>query len=98
MAKIIDPQISLTMKSFKNIIRRLLAADDEHLYFSQTRDEYFADYKPNYPEKSAADLTISVNHWKGTGKIRGNFGALIPTINKYDDLKSLFNTLKQAEK
>lgn len=52
----------------------------DDIYFSQTRDRYYADYKPCYPEKSNADFYIS---WDGKSKeckIYGNFQALIPTI------------------
>lgn len=52
----------------------------EDIYFNQTKDNYYADYKPGYPNKTNADFTITQNLWDNTVKIYGNFGALIPTV------------------
>ena len=52
----------------------------ENIYFSQTRDMNYADYKPNYPEKTNGDFTISQEVISGKRKMYGNFNALIPTI------------------
>lgn len=52
----------------------------DDIYFSKTRDRYYADYKPYYPEKSNADFYIV---WDGKSpecKMYGNLQALIPTI------------------
>lgn len=54
--------------------------DTEDIYFNQTRDNYYADYKPEYPNKSGADFTVVKDIWKNTLQIYGNFDALIPTI------------------
>lgn len=54
--------------------------DTEDIYFNQTRDNYYADYKPKYPNKSGADFTVVKDIWKNTLQIYGNFDALIPTI------------------
>lgn len=51
------------MKEFKNFVvdkcKELGILDMENIYFSQTRDMYYADYKPNYPEKTNGDFTIT---------------------------------------
>ena len=49
-------------KCFKSDVRRkggIWASDD--VYFSQFRDGYSAVYKPNYPERSPDDCSISYN-------------------------------------
>lgn len=72
------------MKEFKKFVtnkcKELGILDMENIYFSQTRDMYHADYKPNYPEKTNGDFTISQEVISGKRKMYGNFNALIPTI------------------
>lgn len=72
------------MKEFKNFVvdkcKELGILDMENIYFSQTRDMYYADYKPNYPEKTNGDFTITQEVISGKRKIYGNLNALIPTI------------------
>lgn len=72
------------MKEFKEFVlgkcKEVGISDTENIYFSQTRDMYYADYKPNYPEKTNGDFTISQEIISGTRKMYGNFNALIPTI------------------
>lgn len=50
------------MKEFKNFVvdkcKELGILDMENIYFSQTRDMYYADYKPNYPEKQMEILQL----------------------------------------
>lgn len=48
------------MKEFKKFVidkcKESGVLDTENIYFSQTRDIYYADYKPNYPEKKMVTL------------------------------------------
>nr|DAR46210.1 MAG TPA: hypothetical protein [Caudoviricetes sp.] len=72
------------MKEFKEFVldkcKELNISDTENIYFSQTRDMYYANYKSNYPEKTNGDFTISQEVISGKRKMYGNFNALIPTI------------------
>ena len=72
------------MKEFKNFVvdkcKELGILDMENIYFSQTRDMYYADYKPNYPEKTNGDFTITQEVISGKRKIYGDLNALIPII------------------
>ena len=72
------------MKEFKKFVidkcKESGVLDTENIYFSQTRDIYYADYKSNYPEKTNGDFTISQEIISGKRKMYGNFNALIPTI------------------
>lgn len=72
------------MKEFKEFVldkcKEWDILDTENIYFSQTRYMYYADYKPNYPEKTNCDFTISQEVISGKRKMYGNFNALIPTI------------------
>lgn len=59
---------------------------NDDIYFSQTRDRYYADYKPCYPQKTSADFYIV---WDGKStecKMYGNLQALIPTIKTLEIL------------
>lgn len=72
------------MKKFKKLVlgkcKEFGILDTENIYFSQTRDMYYADYKPKYPEKTNGDFTISQEVMSGKMKMYGNLNALIPTI------------------
>lgn len=72
------------MKEFKKLVlgkcKGFGILDTENIYFSQTRDMYYADYKPKYPEKTNGDFTISQEVISGKMKMYGNLNALIPTI------------------
>lgn len=70
-------------QTFKQLILnkcKVWEINTEDIYFNQTRDNYYADYKPKYPNKSGADFTVVKDIWKNTIQIYGNFDALIPTI------------------
>lgn len=70
-------------QAFKQLILnkcKVWEISTEDIYFNQTRDNYYADYKPKYPNKSGADFTVVKDIWKNTIQIYGNFDALIPTI------------------
>lgn len=70
-------------QAFKQLILnkcKVWEINTEDIYFNQTRDNYYADYKPKYPNKSGADFTVVKDIWKNTIQIYGNFDALIPTI------------------
>lgn len=72
------------MKKFKQFVlgkcKEFGILDTENIYFSKTRDAYYADYKPKYPEKTNGDFTISQEVISGKMKMYGNLNALIPTI------------------
>ena len=72
------------MKEFKQFVlgkcKEFGILDTENIYFSQTKDVYYADYKPKYPEKTNGDFTISQEVISGKMKMYGNLNALIPTI------------------
>lgn len=74
---------------FKSIIINS-AGHNQEWYFNQSRDCYYADYRPNYPEKTAADFTIVLDR----GSARPRFTlyqdtATLPTIKQYSTVKSL---------
>ena len=85
---------TLSFEQFKEEIRNVIP--EKSLYFSAMSDMYFADYKPGYPEKTSADMTISYCFVSGEAKVYGNLGSLIPTIKKIEDFDDLIDLLKQG--
>lgn len=88
---------SISVEQFKNGIKLVLKTDDEDLSFSTMSNMFYADYHPKYPEKSAADMTISYNWVTREGEICGNLQALIPTIKKYNSFLFMLKDLKEME-
>jgi hypothetical protein len=82
------------MKTFATEICN--AVNEEYindLYFTQTQQCYYADFRPKGPEKSAGDSSISHNWLKDETELRSET-ALVPIIKKYDNFSDLINELK----
>ena len=80
-------------KEFKNRVKTKLMQIDENikeddLYFSQTVTGYYIEYKPEYPNRSNADFIV-YQDLNGSISVHGNMLALVPTIEKYEDLNDL---------
>ena len=68
--------------------------DHESWYYSQSATAYYADYKPKYPEKTAADFTIMLDF--GHTNARLNIyadTALVPIINQFSNMQDLITEL-----
>lgn len=77
-------------KEFKNRVKTKLMQIDENikeddLYFSQTVTGYYMEYKPEYPNRSNADFIV-YQDLNGSISVHGNMSALVPTIEKYEDI------------
>lgn len=70
--------------------------DEEDLFFTQFRDGYNICYKPLYPASSPADFSIYMNNTTGRIILYGNLGALVPTVEKYDNLDDFFKSLEAS--
>lgn len=87
--------------SFTDFKRLILhaAASAEPWYFSQTIEGYYyADYRPEYPNKTAADFTVSLCN--GSDKPRLTIyqeTATIPTIKQYSDMMDLLRDIQNME-
>lgn len=84
-------------KEFKQRVKAKLMQIDENikeddLYFSQTARGYYMEYKPNYPEKSNGDFIV-YQDLNGSISVHGNMDALVPTINKYEDINDFEENL-----
>lgn len=94
--RVVDGKI--TARQFKDKVRNAINVDEDCLSFSTMSNMHYADYRPKYPDTSAADLTISLNWITGEGEIRGNLQALIPTTKKYKDFTSMLKDLSEMGK
>lgn len=84
-------------KEFKQRVKtKLMQIDgnikEDDLYFSQTTTGYYMEYKPYYPEKSNGDFIVSQD-LNGSISVHGNMDALVPTINKYEDISDFEKNL-----
>lgn len=78
------------VKEFKKRVKAKLTQinndiKEEDLYFSQTTSGYYMEYKPNYPNRSNGDFIV-YQDLNGSIQVHGNMDALVPTIEKYEDI------------
>lgn len=84
-------------KEFKDRVKEKLMQIDGNinetdLYFSQTVSGYYMEYKPKYPERSNGDFIVCQD-LNGSISVHGNMDALIPTINKYENIEDFEKNL-----
>lgn len=65
---------------------------EEDLYFSQTTSGYYMEYKPNYPNRSNGDFIV-YQDLAGSISVHGNMDAIIPTIEKYENISDFEKNL-----
>ena len=91
------PLTEYSFRGFKQLI--LCAAKSADLwYFSQTKDGYYADYRSDYPNKTAADFTVYLCN--GSDKPRLTIyqeTATIPTVKQYSDMMDLLRDIQNME-
>ena len=92
-----DLRNNIGAKEFQHRVKGKLMQIDENikeddLYFSQTVRGYYMEYKPNYPEKSNGDFIV-YQDLNGSISVHGNMDALVPTINKYEDINDFEKNL-----
>ena len=91
------PLTEYSFRGFKQLILQAAASADPW-YFSQTKDGYYADYRPDYPNKTAADFTVYLCN--GSDKPRLTLyqeTAAIPTIKQYSDMLDLMQDIQNME-
>ena len=70
----------------------------ENWFFSQSRNCWFADCKPCYPEKSAADFTIVCDHSLPRPRLTiYQDTATLPTIKQHSRFDELAADLRNME-
>lgn len=82
---------------FKNgILSAMPESNRQHVFFSQTVTAHYADFRPKYPEKSAADFLITSDFVKGCITLSADTAA-VPVIKEYDSFEQLLDELKNME-
>ena len=88
---------NIGLRDFKRIIINS-ARIKEGWYFSQTKECYYADYKPQYPDKTPADFTVAVNHSTVPARITIYADTVtLPIIRNFTDLYDLEDALSMME-
>lgn len=93
-------QKPLNEYSFRDFKSAIVAAvrGTQGWYFSQTRTAYYADFRPHYPHRTAADFSVSLDHSLPRPRITLYADtACIPTIAQYSDIDELCEDLKKME-
>ena len=91
------PLDEYSFRGFKQLILYAAKSTDPW-YFSQTKDGYYADYRPGHPNKTAADFTVCLCN--GSDKPRLTVyqeTATIPTIKQYSDMMDLLRDIQNME-
>lgn len=91
------PLNEYSFRGFKQLILRAAKSADPW-YFSQTKDGYYGDYRPDSPNKTAADFTVYL--CTGSDKPRLTIyqeTATIPTVKQYSDMMELLRDIQNME-
>lgn len=91
------PLTEYSFREFKQLILYAAKSADPW-YFSQTREGYYADYRPDYPNNTAADFTVYLCN--GCDKPRLTIyqeTATIPTVKQYSDMMDLLRDISKME-
>ena len=69
-------------------------------FFTQSRTAYYADYRPKYPDHTAADFTVCLNFGVVRGRltIYAHDGSLVPTIKYYRNMEELMKVLRNERR
>lgn len=86
-----------SFQDFKNMIRSANLTD--HWFFSQgVYGGYYADYRPGYPDKTAADFTVYLCNGSDSPRLTVyQETATIPTIKQYSDMMDLLRDIQNME-
>lgn len=90
----------LMVYSFREFKRVILyaAKSADPWYFSQTKDGYYADYRPDYPNKTAADFTIYLCNSSDKPRLTlYQETATIPTVKQYSNMLDLLRDIQNME-
>ena len=93
------PDLSeMGFSDFRREIKRAAGKSAERFYFSQSLEAYYADYRPTYPERSAADFTVSLCFGSAVPRLTmRQETATIPTVKQYLTMAGLLFDLARME-
>ena len=83
---------------FRREINRAAKRNANNFYFTQTRDAYYADYRPAYPKRTTADFTVCLLFGSSAPRLSMYQGtACVPTIKQYHTMSELLYDLSKME-
>lgn len=84
---------NITATQFSHEITKAFGDRTADVYFHATQTSYYADYRPNYPEKTAGDVLISYNHI--TGKLEmSTETATTPITREFSSFAEVLEAIK----
>ena len=87
----------MTMEQFRFSINAAIPrANVKHMYYSQTATTYYADFRPEYPEKSRADFLIAYE-WLAERLTLIAETASAPIIEEFKNVEQMLDRLKNME-
>lgn len=87
-----------SFSKFRSLIMSASKNPYDEWFFSQSRNCWYADYRPKYPEKTAADFTIVVDHSTPNPRMTiYQDTATLPTIKQYSNVHELTADLRNME-
>lgn len=88
--------MKMGFNDFCNAIIGIVGNKIKYFYFSQTLTGYYADYRPQFPEKSNGDFLIAYDHFKDKITISADTST-IPIIKQCVSIQDLLNSLSNME-
>lgn len=88
--------MKMGFNDFCNAIIVSVGDKRKDFYFSQTLTGYYADYRPQFPERSNGDFLIAYDHFKDKITISADTST-IPIIKQYISIQDLLNSLSDIE-
>lgn len=87
---------SITATQFSHEITKAFGNRMVDVYFHATRTSYYADYQPNYPEKTEKDVLISYNHITGKFEMSTET-ATTPITREFSSFAEVLEAIKSMD-
>ena len=86
--------MNIGFKEFKEKLRNTLG--EEHVYFSNVGQFYYADYRPKYPEETAGDMIVCFDWANNEASLMMNLQSAIASVVK-GSLDDILDKLKKTD-
>ncbi len=86
----------ITAKLFRETITEAFGERVKDVLFTQTTGVYYADYRPQYPLRTAGDFLIACDWITGKLTMRAET-ATVPTIIEFNSLEELTEAIRNMD-